>query len=67
MATDRLLEANELMIERFQPKQGNRFIMYIDGIPAWLIKSAAKPTITIASHNIDYINIKRKYAGKADW
>ena len=67
MATERLLEANELMIERFQPKQQNRFLMYIDGVPAWLIKSATKPSITINGLTIDYINIKRKYAGKAEW
>lgn len=67
MATERLLEANELMVERFQPKQQHRFIMYIDGIPAWLIKSSAKPSYTINGLVIDYINIKRKYAGKLDW
>ena len=50
MATERLLEANELIIERFQPKQANRFIMYIDGVPAWVIKTAsAKAIITIAA------------------
>ena len=67
MATERLLEANELMIERFQPKQKNRFIMYIDGIPAWLIKSSAKPSISINKITIDYMNIKRYVAGKAEW
>ena len=41
MATERLLEANELMVERFQPKQQHRFIMYVDGIQALLIKSAS--------------------------
>lgn len=67
MATERLLEANELMIERFQPKQKNRFIMYLDGIPAWLIKTAAKPSISINKVTIDYMNIKRYVTGKAEW
>jgi hypothetical protein len=67
MATERLLEANELMIERFQPKVKNRFIMYIDGIPAWLIKTATKPAINIQKKEIDYMNIKRYFAGKAEW
>lgn len=67
MATERLLEANELMVERFQPKQQHRFIMYVDGIPSWLIKTAAKPSFTINGLVIDYMNIKRKYAGKFDW
>jgi len=67
MATERLLEANEMMVERFQPKQNHRFIMYVDGIPAWVIKTASKPSISINPLTIDYINIKRKYAGKAEW
>lgn len=67
MPTERLLEANELMIERFQPKQSHRFIMYIDGIPSWVIKATNKPNFTINGLVIDYINIKRKYAGKLDW
>jgi len=67
MATERLLEANELMVERFQPKQQHRFIMYIDGVPAWVIKTAAKPSFSTNGLTIDYMNIKRKYAGKTEW
>lgn len=67
MATERLLEANELMVERFQPKLKNRFIMYLDGIPAWLIKTAAKPSLNINKVTIDYMNIKRYVTGKTEW
>lgn len=67
MATERLLEANELMVERFQPKVKNRFIMYVDGIPAWLIRASGKPSISIEKKTIDYMNIKRYFAGKAEW
>lgn len=67
MATERLLEANELMVERFQPMLKNRFIMYLDGIPAWLIKTAAKPSLNINKVTIDYMNIKRYVAGKTEW
>jgi len=67
MATERLLEANEMMVERFQPQQQHRFIMYVDGLPAWLIRSTNKPAVSINPVVVDYINIKRKYAGKPDW
>jgi len=67
MATERLVEPNELMIERFQPKQSHRFIMYIDGVPSWLVQTASKPSIQFNTLTVDYINIKRKYAGKAEW
>ena len=35
-----VLDANEIMFTAFEPKVQNRFMMYIDGIPAYLIKNA---------------------------
>lgn len=67
MAVERLLEANELFVERYQPKQKHRFILYVDGIPSWIVKTVKKPSININGLTIDYMNIKRKYAGKAEW
>ena len=33
-----LIDANQAMFTPFEPKLKNRFIMSIDGIPAYLIK-----------------------------
>ena len=33
-----VLDPNEIFFTAFEPKQANRFIMYIDGIPAYEIK-----------------------------
>ena len=33
-----ILNTNEMMFTAFEPKLQNRFIMYIDGIPAFLVK-----------------------------
>ena len=33
-----LLDPTEIMFTNFEPKMSNRFIMYIEGIPAYLIK-----------------------------
>ena len=41
-----ILDTNEIMFTAFEPKLQNRFIMYIDGIPAYLIKKVARPSIT---------------------
>ena len=41
--------------------------MFIDGIPAFLIKQAQKPTISFSEITLDHINVKRKIKGKADW
>jgi hypothetical protein len=41
-----LLESNEIFFTAFEPKVQNRFIVNIDGVPAYLIKAAARPSIT---------------------
>ena len=38
-----ILNTNEMMYTAFEPKLKNRFVMFIDGIPAFLIKQAQKP------------------------
>ena len=41
-----ILNTNEMMFTAFEPKLQNRFIMFIDGIPAYLIKKISRPNIT---------------------
>ena len=40
-----VLEFNEMMFTNFEPKMKNRYIMEIDGIQSYLIKTAARPSI----------------------
>jgi len=62
-----LLEANEIFFTSFEPKVQNRFIMYIDGIPAYLIKSVARPSVNMNTIKMEHMNIYRKLKGKAEW
>ena len=41
-----ILDTNEMMYTAFEPKLKNRFVMFIDGIPAFLIRQTNKPNIT---------------------
>ena len=42
--------------------------MYMDGLPAYIIKSVTRPNLSIDPVTIDHINIKRKLrGGKAEW
>ena len=62
-----ILETNEMMFTAFEPKLQNRFLMEIDGIPAYLIKKIARPAIEMNEIVLDHINVKRKVKGKANW
>tara|TARA_Y100000389_G_scaffold93083_1_gene89779 strand:- start:771 stop:1280 length:510 start_codon:yes stop_codon:yes gene_type:complete len=60
---------DELFNQAFnwEPKYSNRFIMYIDNIPSYLIKAAARPSMTNGEIVLDHMNIDRKVKGKSRW
>lgn len=63
-----VLEFNEMFYTNFEPKMKNRYHMSLgDGIPAYLVKAAARPSITFEVVVLDHINIKRKLQGKGEW
>tara|TARA_R110002126_G_scaffold28775_4_gene95699 strand:- start:38 stop:529 length:492 start_codon:yes stop_codon:yes gene_type:complete len=62
-----LVDPNEIMFTAFEPKQQNRFIFYVDGIPAYLIKAAARPVITTETVELQHINVSRYVKGKSTW
>ena len=62
-----ILETNEMMFTAFEPKLQNRFLMDIEGIPAYLIKNINRPNVTFNNVVLDHINVKRKIKGKANW
>jgi hypothetical protein len=51
----------------WEPKKQHQFIMAIDGIPAYLIKSSAKPSIANGEITLDHINVQRYVKGKSVW
>ena len=62
-----VLDPNEIMFTAFEPKVSNRFIMYIDGIPSYMVKSATSPSFTDNVLKLDHINTYRKLRGKREW
>jgi len=62
-----VLEFNEMFYTNFEPKMKNRFIMEIDGIQSYLIKTANRPSIQFEVVTLDHINVKRKLKGKGEW
>lgn len=62
-----LLENSEVFFTAFEPKVQNRHIMYIDGVPAYLIKAAGRPQIQNNPIKLDHINVYRKIKGKSEW
>jgi len=62
-----LIDANDIMFTPFEPKLQNRYIMQIDGIPAYLIKTISRPTIEFEEVELNHMNVKRFVKGKGSW
>ena len=62
-----LLDPTEIFYTAYEPKMANRFIMYIEGIPAYLVKAASRPSIDQGEVILDHINVERKLKGKSRW
>jgi len=62
-----ILDPAEIMFQSWEPKQTNRFFMYIEGIPSFIIKAAGRPQLTSTVTVLDHINVDRKVKGKSRW
>jgi len=62
-----LLDPSEIMFTPFEPKTKSRYILYVEGIPSYLIKTATRPSITFEEVELNHINMKRFVKGKGAW
>ena len=62
-----LLEPQDIMFTPFEPKLKNRFIMNIDGIPAYTIKTANRPSLESDEVMLEHMNVTRYIKGKSRW
>jgi len=62
-----VLDPNEIFFTAFEPKQANRFIMYIDGIPSYTVKGMGAVSLTQGTVALNHINIRRMIKGKTTW
>lgn len=58
------LDVTSMLPNRFEPKRKSRWIMMIEGIDAYILKTASRPTVTTAEVVVPFINATRYLAGK---
>ena len=62
-----VINPNEIFYTAFEPKQANRFILYMDGMPSYIIKGVSAVTLTQGVVTLNHINVERKIKGKSVW
>ena len=62
-----VLDPNEIFFTAFEPKQPNRFVMYMDGMPSFIVKGVSGVSLTQGSVALNHINVQRFVKGKTTW
>ena len=62
-----LVSEQELFFKAFEPKMANRFILYADGLPAYVVKGVARPSLTQDAKVLNHINVQRYVKGRSVW
>jgi hypothetical protein len=62
-----VLDPNEIFFTAFEPKQPNRFIMYIDGIPSFMVKGVGAVSVEQGAVELNHMNVVRYVKGKTKW
>ena len=50
-----------------EPKRQFRWLLYIAGMPQFIVKEVKKPSFTVASTPHDFLNYKFHYPGRVEW
>jgi hypothetical protein len=53
-----------MLPNKFEPKRKFRWVLMLEGIDAFLVKSTNRPSFTIAEETLNFINSKRYIAGR---
>jgi hypothetical protein len=62
-----ILNPNEIFYTAFEPKQTNRFILYMDGVPSYLVKGVSAVSLSQTPVALNHINVQRYVKGKTIW
>ena len=62
-----IIPNNDMFFTAFEPKQANRFILYMAGVPTWMIKGVSAVSLTQGEVVLNHINMLRKVKGKTVW
>ncbi len=57
------LDVTSMLPNKFEPKRKNRWVLMIEGIDAYIMKTTARPTVTTEEVEVPFINFRRYLAG----
>ena len=61
------LSVTDMLPNKFEPKRSYRWVLAIEGIDAFLVSDAQRPSMTLGSTKIPFINSYRNVGGKLEF
>jgi len=62
-----ILNYSDIFFTAFEPKQTNRFLLKMEGVPSYLIKGVGAVSLTQTAVALNHINVQRYVKGKTIW
>lgn len=62
-----IISEHESFFTSFEPRLKNRFIVYVDGLPSYIVRKISNPTLKQDSKEIPHINVSSYVKGKSTW
>jgi hypothetical protein len=57
------LDVTSMLPNRFEPKRKNRWVLMVEGIDAYIVKTTARPTYATDEVEVPFVNSRRYLAG----
>jgi hypothetical protein len=62
-----IIDSTQILGTPFEPVQSNRFVLKVDGIPAYLVKGVSAISLEQTAVELNHINVQRFVKGKTKW
>ena len=62
-----MIQEQELFFTAFEPKLANRFMMFMDGVPSYIVRAAQRPQLTQEAIKVPHINLVRFVKARSIW
>ena len=62
-----IIDSLQIFGTPFEPVQSNRFVLKVDGIPAYLVKGVSAISLDQTVVELNHINVQRFVKGKTKW
>lgn len=62
-----VLDISDMVQPDYEPKKAHEWVLNIDGVDAWVVRTTSRPSFSVEEIEIGYINQRQYHPGKGEW